>query len=401
MPRIRWKKVRLKRRVLAASSAALLLLVGVVGQDIWTQRGWTAILLAGMGNAYQAIAARLWPHGIYLAVIGLVAVAFWYKLSELGRIYSRYQGLRQRPPWRYIRYEKQPRPRWENISRVRCLHIGYPGLLSHDQFKKPQGFGITIIRELLNTKQYEKGKEAVKIEPRDKESDWEDVLAQLDTGEFDLILTPMLETFERTSRADFTMPMFFSNIGLYVSSKEGTPLGKRAGGLNGETLDSAIMKLALRHDQQIQIYYVPGEISEKQGRKLYDRLAASAKGKVEFVSAGSSIIDMLELVESATDTIRLAFCESFHVQIGRNSEDRQYHLSNILHSHHILYPVCYAVRNGDYILRNRLNIGLLKMTAEGDGIVRRLSDILQVNKESLQAHFVSGWTDPRTTEIRA
>jgi hypothetical protein len=123
------------------------------------------------------------------------------------------------------------------------------------------------------------------------------------------------------------------------------------------------------------------------------------KERVTLKNAGDLIGNMLEDVESRSATLRLAFCESFHVQICQHYEERPYRLINILTSYHILYPVCYAIRNGDYMLRNRVNIGLLKMTAEGDGIVRRLSEAMKVSKDSLQAHFVSNWTDPRTRSM--
>jgi hypothetical protein len=368
----------------------------IIGEDLWSQRGWTAVLLSWVSAIAKPIAAMLWPHGFYMLILIAVAIAFWRKLSELRDIQLRYPGIWARPPWSYVRYDKKKGNRWENIRTIKFGHIRYPGLLTYDQTDYPEGFGIKIIREVFNTKQYQD--EIVKITPNPTKSHWKNVLEELDAGDFNIIATPMLETFERTTKADFTMPMFFSNIGLYVSAEAvGAGLDGR-GGLKDETLDSLVAKLSQR-DDALEIQYVPGEISEKQGRKLYDRLAESMKERVTLKNAGDLIGNMLEDVESRSATLRLAFCESFHVQICQHYEERPYRLINILTSYHILYPVCYAIRNGDYMLRNRVNIGLLKMTAEGDGIVRRLSEAMKVSKDSLQAHFVSNWTDPRTRSM--
>ena len=399
--RNRRKWLRVRRWALRIGGVLIVTLLGIVGQDLWTQGDTTQKMGAWIAATYGRGAAAVWPHGFYILVLTAVGTAFWIKLSELRKIYYRYEGLRKKPPWSYVRYDKQRRDRWENIGQVRFGHINYPGLLSYDEFNNPRGFGIRMIRELFNSAQFDRDQEYVDVRPSPGRSNWRDVLEQLELGNFDVVATPMLETFERSSMADFTMPMFFSNIGLYISSKAvGAGLDGRDG-LKKETLDSLVTKLSRRDDTAVDIYYVPGEISEKQGRKLFDRLTASMKGTVRLVSEGDSIIAMLEQVEAASEVIRMAFCESFHVQIGKNYEGRPYYLTNVLEVYHILYPVCFAVRNGDYVLRNRLNIGLLKMTAEGDGIVQRLSDTLKLNKEAVQAHFVSGWTDPRAREARA
>lgn len=318
-------------------------------------------------------------------LLGILPEAWPFLIGGLvlvGIAVLTHRVLRDRIP-----YKKRPRVRWDKIESIKLGYIHYDPFVRRKGPSELEGFGVDILKEIIGG--------VIRTPMESEECKWKDVISRLDRGKFDLLVTPLLETFERTKGCDFTAPLFYSNIGLYTSNMSSESLG-----IQETTIDSVVAAFAKLEVSHIRIVYIKGEISEKQGRKLHNRLRKMPNLRVKLKVSSDSLTDTLKSLSKRDGNHYFMFCESFFAReiVGDNS------VTNVLRACNLLYPVCYAVRNGDYVLRTRLNIGLLELAEKEGGILGRLEKYLvsygtitqeEVRTGAVKRHFISAWEDPR------
>jgi hypothetical protein len=261
-----------------------------------------------------------------------------------------------------IRYERVDRGRWGDFERLTFGHLAYPPLLEYRD-GDPGGPGLDFLRKLLDP--------PVQLTAFEERSNWNTFARALDERKFDVLATPVFATFERSRRVDFSSPLFFSNVGLFVNRK-------RAQQFNLQNLSLADLKKFFQDVHAMSLVGIAGEISEKLANKFGTDGRISIRGGEYLVS--SVFQDVANNENSAV------FCESFFA--SRQAEVARCSVVNILKPGELIYPVCYAVRLGDYQLANLLNIRLLELASNG-AILDKLAET--VGEGSTRDHFFERW----------
>ena len=291
---------------------------------------------------------------------------------------------------RRIPYCKGDACRWENFSKIVYGHIEYEPLLKHGLGMTPAGFGKDLLDELLASRPNGAG---ITLEKEGKWRRWHNVLDGLLEDKCHIVATPLFATFDRSKKVRFTAPLFFSNIGLYM--RKGVALSHKWSNLTLPGMMEALEK----SPDSVNFFYVKGEISEKLAVKYTQQGVSKTEIQTEVLTT------VFEKIEAETDKPFAVFFESYSAEnykreqskIRDNSDDNDL-IFNVLKLHEILYPVCFAVRMGDYQLANMVNLQLLDYTKRKGGAIHLLTQKIiddKVNNHLLDTevsdHFVSEW----------
>jgi len=291
----------------------------------------------------------LWPGLVLLAVFVayLIGRAFWRTRhlrnteERLREEESRSKQLSAENEKLRIELEatkkrKDDRGRWETVikTKIRYGHLAYEPFLNYRPDGTPSGLGVELLRQLLG---FLLSGEKVEIVADGRKRDWKSILEGLSNREYDVVATPLFATFDRSKHVSFTAPLFFSNLGLYVN-KDMSFLPA----WHGMTVEG--MRLAIRQAGELKFLSVEGEISQKLAEKYCVKNSISAQG------SGTILPMLFERIASSRDPYYALFCESFYAHIQEKVKSGE--VVNVLPPHQILYPVCFAVRLGDYQLAN-------------------------------------------------
>ena len=282
----------------------------------------------------------------------------------------------------YRPYPKYDRGRWEKLTNVKYGHLPYRFFLEYHEFTgAPSGLGVELLDQLLD---YSIAGKKVDVFPERKPRNWGNIIDGLVKNDYDVVATPLFATFDRSRQVAFTAPLFFSNVGLYVSAEVyKLPCWRN---ITAEGLASAIKKAG-----ELRFLSVDGEISEKIAKKY----AVAPASSLIALDSGTFISSLFAEVKDLS-TPKALFCESFYAHL--QSEVKSGAVVNVLSQYQILYPVCFAVRLGDYQLANLLNIRLLRFTRNGGALpllVERLkSKSPDLNPAEIDKHFVAEWPCP-------
>lgn len=268
-------------------------------------------------------------------------------------------------------FEKISRGRWENIRNLRCGFVPYRPFLVWDESKglKKDCFGVKLLSELLP---------GVDTDYRRGRCSWNNVIDRLARGDFDIVVTPLFETFERTTTVQFTAPLFFTHVGLYAEKSMADKFALR-------DVKYAELKTKLDKFPPTKVVALEGEISEKHAVKL-----AKLLPNIEVESHhDQGLISCLELVCSDTDGFnRLMFCETFHACYSQAYAAGK--IVNVLAPGELKYPVSFAIQHGDYLLKNLLNHRISK-NIPLPKLRRMLNQALKTQKprasENVDDHF--------------
>jgi ABC-type amino acid transport substrate-binding protein len=290
------------------------------------------------------------------------------------------EDLRKRlSTWRP--YTKDPRGRWETVTQIKFGHLAYHPFLEYPLNGAPSGLGVEWLRELLG---FSLHGSKIEVLPEKQKRDWGNIIEGLTEGRYDVVATPLFATFDRSKQVAFTAPLFFSNIGLYVS-KETSELSVWKN-IRVDGLDSAIKRAG-----KLEFLSVKGEISEKLANKYTEKESINSLG------GGIILSSLFGEIARSNASHQALFCESFYAQLQPEVKDGA--VVNVLPLPQILYPVCFALRLGDYQLANLLNIRLLRFT-QGGGAFPRLAERLaktgsdHLTEEEIKRHFVAEWPSP-------
>jgi len=273
-------------------------------------------------------------------------------------------------------YQKCNRGRWENLTTIYYGHLEYEPFLHYRRNDgNPAGIGIELLERLL---EFPLGGKKVEVKPFQARRNWNDVLDGLIQNNYDVVATPLFATFDRSKHVAFTAPLCFSNVGLYVRTDVANLTALT--NLTIDNLRSAIEKSAL------EFLCVKGEISEKLAAKYGDRDSTVSEG------SGTILPSLFEKINAHEHPHYALFCESFYAENQQLVKER--FVVNVLPPHGILYPVCFAVRQGDYQLVNLLNIRLLQFNQNGGALPLLAAEWERhqgVEAKNIKQHFVAEW----------
>jgi hypothetical protein len=296
--------------------------------------------------------------------------------------------------------------RWDTIKNVTYGHIEYDPFLKYvPGHKDPDGFGPYYLSLLLGSGESPGSPRLIEARAETRVRDWDSVFDGMAPHICDVIATPLFATFDRSTKARFTAPLFFSNIGLYMN-KEGVSRTF----LEGISVQNLTERLRDNDctPKTLQFLSIKGEISEKMALKYAPWLVDERAGK--FLISG-----LLNEIASGALPSRALFCETYvademikQLQAEREKAGRAPFpdVANVLPPRSILYPVCFAVPFGDYQLANLLNIRLLQLTQKKSALDelaewlfrnqplvdgKRPEENLTKFVENVKTHFVDEW----------
>jgi hypothetical protein len=182
---------------------------------------------------------------------------------------------------------------------------------------------------------------------------WDNMLTKLQAGLFDVVVTPLYETRDRKN-VSFCLPLFYSDIGLFVRDKDQLLVSDLVAPMSYQQL----IDWGAQFDASLPIEVIPGE--------LHDRLCRKVFGKVRLADAPQGctpdrLLDRLRTEDCSTH--RLQFIERWQGERPHADEAR---LRNLLLPGELLFPVSFVVRSADDTLRRFINLRLLEV-GDADG----------------------------------
>ena len=177
----------------------------------------------------------------------------------------------------------------------------------------------------------------------------------------DFIMTPMYETRTRLFNYNviYSIPLFYSDIGIYVRKNDETKNMKLA-------FDDALKFLKEKRDgeEKWDIEFLEGEISEILGKKLIKDGDTLSKDQHHSYSY-KQFKEKLENVSSTKkNTGDIIFMEIFKAQ--SIIDDEQLDLVNILNDNQLVYPVSFVIHKEETVLRNFINLRIAELRKNGE-----------------------------------
>ena len=281
---------------------------------------------------------------------------------------------------KYIKYK-----RFEKIDRIIYGHIEYPPLLYYKR-SEPNGIGVKLLEKIFEGK----------ID-KERKINWNEIETALPERSvptkysIDLIATPLFETKDRSKKLLFCSPIFFSEVGIYINSK-----GKLNKHINGKLSFSGAIELIKKFSPELRAAYIEGEISEKMVNKYFKNdkpYESIPEHKIKrFLIKSVEISDLIKAVDKAVDNGNIepidinsnvvsdiasdfVFAETY--QANNTEAVRSKSVINILYPKELLYPVSFAVRKEEYILKNYINLKLLELDSNTPyGILGIIADVI-------------------------
>ncbi len=244
------------------------------------------------------------------------------------------------------------------------------------------GFGVDLLHQLFDTND---PAHTVNVSAYGVPQTWENVLTSMGPKTYQVVGTPIFATFDRSREAAFTAPLFFSNIGLYIRADLQAKFFEEK--ICIDDLDETLRRNPLK----LTFLSVPGEISSKLAQKY------AGQSTIERCRSQALLEELFNRIADPTSPPLALFCESFYAYHQPAVRLPKPKVANLLRSHEILYPVCFAVRHGDYQLRNFLNIRLLQSAKKNGSALEQLSKNLpkygynDISPAVLAEHFADEW----------
>lgn len=320
------------------------LLLGILIQPYVTKETQTQILGYLMART----------NTIVLAVLGVLFLAVMIRQQKELRLLRKTLSKEEPPKFR----------RFEQIKTIKYGHIAYRPLLYYDGADNPQGIGVALLTRIFSE---------VQIEQSNSRALWSNLVTNLASSKYDVVATPIFQTRERSRLIDFCSPMFYSDIGMYVK-KDSRILGFLPP--NSQTFEEAI---SMARRMKPSIVAIQGEISGKLALKHLDPKKEDIKEWLTPETASvTSLINAVLGSDGAESEV--VFAEVFQAEQTKPVQDGR--VINILKQKQLLYPVSFAVRKSDYVLRNYINLRLLEIEETvNDGVLGIILEELRKQPE--------------------
>jgi len=359
---------------------SVLAVVGLVGVGLLTMDDIRAGLILMLKHIGQWVAAD--PPRLVLLVVAVILLiaALWgaarskrlngevqRQAAEIARLTAERNAVVEAEPVTVapVAYGADPKfGRFEQIQKLRYGHIGYAPLLDYDDTRKPHGIGVRVLEECVRPWN-------IMLTPTLTATTWKKMLSSLEEDKFDIVATPIFETRDRLQRVSFSTPMFFSDVGIYV--RRNYRIAGRSVNTGGMSFREAI---AFLKEASVNVSVIEGELSEKLANK---HLNAGAIYRIPPDEA--RVYQLLQALSSGEE------CDVVFVErlIAEQYKEVEHELVNLLAPGELLYPVGFALRRKDYILRNFINLRLMEIDDKKDRLLGLVLD--EIRKVPRYAHF--------------
>ena len=260
------------------------------------------------------------------------------------------------------------RERFEAIEKD-TIKLGwvsyYPTLIESPTFPEPIGVGPGVLRRVFRNK----------VVFAEEQSGWDTVIQELRDGLFDVIATPLYDIRERKAFVDFTIPIFYADIGLFTAADNAEVI-EAVGAQGLISFPEAVQKLS-KLDGQLRFCGHKGELQHKMKEKYFPKSAMVETTKERF-SVRSALVALCGSRRSRNFS-DLYFCE--RVIAERLKPVSEGSIINLIRPGQLMFPVGFAVRKGDETLRKYINLRLMEIDADNssgvmDEIIKHTENIL-------------------------
>lgn len=257
----------------------------------------------------------------------------------------------KKPDYESIKYR-----RFEQIKNKKEIvfgHIDYLPFFKMNQCSgsticSPSGIGYAILEEIF------KGIN-VKIKEHEESSSWKNIFDRLHKGDYDIIGTPLYETRTRIYEFNLTycIPLFYSEVGLFIHEDD----------FSNELTLKQIKEIIKSDSTKWKSPFIEGEISDIIATKANIK---NIKGNVHDDSNG--FLNLLKKVNKRTEPdFNIVAMEVFKAKslirdYNKDKPDKEkLKLVNVLAAKQLLYPVSFAVKKEDTVMRNFINLRIAEI----------------------------------------
>ncbi|MBL1430687.1 MAG: transporter substrate-binding domain-containing protein [Robiginitomaculum sp.] len=314
-----------------------------------------------------------WQWPVVLLVlysVGMTGLLIWqfvriYKLNKKG-------GQTQAT----LNLEKYDR--FEDIKKngVKYGYIEFYPTLKINAQDEVEGFGLDLLTKVFKNT-------GVTLSGDHDESTWENLLDGLNNkieGEnrykYDIIATPLYEYTERSNSVEFCKPLFYSDIGAFISTdgSHWKALIKDKSKFGFNELISKLNELG----KGLYIRSRPGELQEKICSKY---LSNFHKGEAQVDKW--NLKQLLACLSKKDNDNRsdILFYERWQVERMPQFIDKN--IINLLQPKELLYPVGFVVRKSDDTLRKFIDLRLMEIEDEAPGILEVLKNSLSKDDQKI------------------
>lgn len=284
---------------------------------------------------------------IFTAVITLTISSLLYyvfyeklrkKLTDKGKIKINYKDVKIK--------------RFEEIQSLRYGYLEYSPFFYLGQKDKHWGIGMAVLEKIFS---YNNNIQFIHY---DGDINWDTALKKLEDDEFDIILTPLFETRSRLSdfNVQYCIPLFYSNIGLYVRKDfETAPL---EGTLSFNKAIEFVFNKVKQSNWKAK--YLKGELSQFLMEKHHLNENGTAIMKETISDADFKNI-IKNIASGDPKKEQFTFMEVFKVESFIEQEEM---VVNLLKPNELLYPVSFVVRKEHTVLKNLINLRIMQLRAE-------------------------------------
>lgn len=332
----------------------------------WKVRYWLpSAILATLFAIIQLVieflpdTTKAWVRGSWawlflfaIVIAGFCVVLAWLqevniKLHEECRRLEEKDRLRiEAAERRYTRFEDIV----DKTEHIEYGHFYYPPLLHYGPTNNDaQGPGLHLLEEIFG---------AGKLIPQTDRATWDSIVPDLEECRYRILATPIFETRPRAARISFSRPLFFSEVGAYVSRSN--PLFSdfikaKEGGNDDDSGASwaDLVNFLKRNMHALKFTVIKGDISDLVIR---GHISSGDNSQVAYKERENSSVASLIRGLPRKDPSDIVFVECF--QAEECSEVKQAQVINILKGRQLLYPVCFALPQCENVLRAYLNLGL-------------------------------------------
>ncbi len=369
--------------------------IGILLALILTGFGiWASIDKPSFVNSFKWIYLNIFFSIYFWCLIGILLV-FIFKRKKLYKQKETIESLENKlinAEEEILILKSKTSPfikRWEEILEkgIRFGSLYYPPMLDFDSDGDPIGIGIDILKIIFNGK----------INKEYNKVSWQNLIKVLyekdNNGKFimDIIATPIFETNERSKLLSFSLPLFYSEIGLYYNCTN-----EYFKNLETKAFEQAID--FINNLNKLNVICIEGELSHRMIKKHFQGNISRIANINEL-----SIQDLLATIIDDTINSDIVFSETYQAEKLiqhklAKGEDRFEKLKNLFKERQLLYPVVFAMRREDYVLKNYINLKLIELDGPGSGILDLIKESLvslgeNIYDEDLKKYFIREYSN--------
>ena len=178
---------------------------------------------------------------------------------------------------------------------------------------------------------------------------WANMTTSLSDGKCDILATPVYDTPNRRLSCEFSMPIYYANMGIYVRSKSPVFLN-----VESESMSFLDLKYFIEESEiGLSTLVNDGEINELVLKQHFPNV------ELEYDSESYEVNIALSQLASTSSNREIVICERFIAK--EHEEFKKGNIKNILGERQLLYPVVIMMRKGEQALRKYVNLRLMSM----------------------------------------